>query len=310
MANLTVSSGKVFKSLTDLANKPASRAGKKLDAKEVKAALDSFNWGDGKTTRTEVIAAKQEFQALKSAGKLTKDGEQAVNEWFSQVGVGQPGGFDFTRSADAFRNLRSFLQWNADSQKGATLTKDEATALLSVLGPAPSPARIAEVQQARDSLKATKKSREAQAVFTTWLGAHPMPTPAQPLTNLLKPLLKDVLWMSETDRPLIPVSLGTAPKASANIANAARKALGEGAKTPVEVRSFDETFANLTSNFDPGDPDSAKRAQKFAAVRDALKANLTELQVIRVGTIDIDVFVVGKDSTGKWVGVMSGVVET
>jgi hypothetical protein len=51
-------------------------------------------------------------------------------------------------------------------------------------------------------------------------------------------------------------------------------------------------------------------AAKFREVRAVLEKNLTQLQVFRVGTISIKVYVVGKTACGALAGVSSTVIET
>jgi hypothetical protein len=103
--------------------------------------------------------------------------------------------------------------------------------------------------------------------------------------------------------------LGSAPSPRANIANALRAALGEGKNTTVDESDFDDTFAQLSQS-DPGDPDSVAQAAQFAALGNALKSQLTDLHVFKVGDIDRDLLVLGRTPDGKWAGVMSSVVET
>jgi hypothetical protein len=306
-----ISSGTVFKTLVDLATKSSSESGTKVSAKEVKLALDSFNWGDGKVTKTEVIAAKRAFDDLKAAGKLTQTGQAAVTDWFAQVGTGVDGGFSFERSAQAFETLTSQFRWGTGSQSGATFTRAEAQSLLSVLGAAPSPARIADVTELAANVKASGQSTAALKELTTWLQAHPIAAPSQPLLGQLSAATKDLLWPSETDRPVYPVNLGAAPTASQDKVAFARKALGEPDLAPVEIRSFDDTLNQLATSADPNDAISTANAAKFGVLRDTLKnAGLTDLTIVRVGTIDIDVYALGRNAAGQWVGVCSGVVET
>lgn len=302
----SVSSGTVFKALIELGQQKASTQGTKLNATEVKAALDVFGWNDGKVTKTEVLAAKKEFSELQKSKALSSDGEKAFGDWFNNTGTGAPGGFQYERSAEVFDNLEGWFRGSPDSQKGATFTKAEAQTLVGFLGDAPSPARVADVTELLGGVKAGA----AHDVLRDWLKAHPMPAPAEPLNTTLAKAVKGLEWPSETDRPLYPVDLGKAPGPTASIENAARKALGEPDSAHIEVRDFDGEIDAMVANADPNDPASQARAAKFDQLRKTLDANLTNVKLIRVGDIDIDVYAVGKDKNGKWVGVMSGVVET
>ena len=83
-----------------------------------------------------------------------------------------------------------------------------------------------------------------------------------------------------------------------------------------ETRDFDGFFQHLISGADPNDPASLAMAAKFATLRDAMKANLTELTVIRFNerpgdtAITTSIFIVGKTPDGKLAGVLTAGVET
>lgn len=64
------------------------------------------------------------------------------------------------------------------------------------------------------------------------------------------------------------------------------------------------------TNFDPNDPASVAQAQKWAALRDTLTANLSDLQVFRFGSVNITTLVIGRTTQGDLAGVLSAVVET
>jgi hypothetical protein len=310
MKTVSISSGATFTALVQLASKPGSDGGAKLTLNEVKSALDSFSWGDGKVTRAEVLAARAKLVPLQQRGQLTAEASSALDDWFHTVGEGAPGGFTSERAKDALDRLVSFFRYDAGSQGGATLTADEARALVELLGCRPSPARIGDVEALRQLLEAQQAAPEAQAVLAGWLAAHPMPSPAGPLGTKLAPILSGLSWLSETDRPVFAVDLGEAPAAHANQEEALRKAAQEPGTVKVETRDFATEFARLSTPADPNDPLSVETARRFGALREVLTANLTDLRVLRVGEVDVDVYVLGKDPHGRWVGVMSGVVET
>ncbi len=306
MTTKTVSSGSVFKAFVTMGTARASSEGTTLDETEARVALDTFKWTDQKVTRAEVIAAQKEFDALTKNGKLNPGAAKVFTDWFAAVGTGEPGGFTYERSASTFDNLESFLRFNPDSQKGPIFTKSEAQALVGLMGASPSPSRIVDVAELRGRVK----QGDAHEVLDAWLEAHPMPTPAGPLNAKLAEATTGLLWPSETDRVIYPVRLGAAPSARQSLPNALRTALNEGSKVPVEQVDFAQQFARLTEVNDPSDPGSVERAGRFEALQKVLTENLTDLHVFRLGGVRKDVYVLGKDAAGQWVGVMSGVVET
>jgi hypothetical protein len=92
--------------------------------------------------------------------------------------------------------------------------------------------------------------------------------------------------------------------------------LGLAARTP-ESRDAAAFFASFEANADPNDPASLAAAQKWTALGNLLGAKLTNLTVIRFdehappsAAITASVFIVGRDASGRVVGVLTGVVET
>lgn len=81
-------------------------------------------------------------------------------------------------------------------------------------------------------------------------------------------------------------------------------------RSQTEVRSANAFLTQLATPMDPGDPDSVASAAKFAELKKLLETNLTDLQVIRFGTINISTFIVGRTAAGELAGVLSGQVET
>jgi len=163
--------------------------------------------------------------------------------------------------------------------------------------------------------------------FHRWASPPAADAVAQ-LQAALQPLT-DGLWMpSETDAKLLFVSskgIGSAAITEALIrerltaqhdallpqvmwVDAADVPLA--GRTQVEERDALVFLNRIIDNADPEDPDSIARAQRFAALRDALTSRLTELKVIRFGTVNISTFIVGRTSDGALAGLLTGQVET
>ena len=149
---------------------------------------------------------------------------------------------------------------------------------------------------------------------------------------------KDLFYLSEGDARLAFVE-SAAPVAGVIDAQAIRAALGaqhdarmtDGSvwfspdpgymkiadRTP-EVRDVDAFLARLTEIGDPNDPASAVEAAKFQALVGVLKANLTDIKVIRFNqsndpnhdAITSSIFIVGRTADGKLAGVLTGAIET
>lgn len=84
---------------------------------------------------------------------------------------------------------------------------------------------------------------------------------------------------------------------------------GHGADASVETVELDYVFRNVAQEKEWHDAVQKANVPKFQHLVSTLK-NLNDLKVYRVGTIDIDVYIVGKTPDGNLVGLSTKVVET
>ena len=118
---------------------------------------------------------------------------------------------------------------------------------------------------------------------------------------------RGLFLMSESDYPVEPFRLGAGETPDAATL---RRAAGADENAEVTTRKADEFFrpasfveeASGTFGLAP-----ARRVEELARV---LSANLSEVTVYRVGEINIPVYVLGRSSSGGWLGVSTRVVET
>jgi DNA uptake protein ComE-like DNA-binding protein len=82
------------------------------------------------------------------------------------------------------------------------------------------------------------------------------------------------------------------------------------AKTEVEERDALAYLQRIIDNTDPADEVSLENAAKIGALKGALEANLTDLKMVRFGTVSISTFIVGRAPTGELVALLTGQVET
>ncbi len=78
----------------------------------------------------------------------------------------------------------------------------------------------------------------------------------------------------------------------------------------MEVASVDDLFAIATKEEDWHDQDERETVQQFQNLVSVLKQNLSQLQVFRVGNINIDAYIVGVTPSGDWTGLSTKLVET
>ncbi len=117
---------------------------------------------------------------------------------------------------------------------------------------------------------------------------------------------RPLTFISETDAEVIPF---TAEKPVSGSLGSYLEALHI-ESTEIEERGFDKFFDRLTSEKDWHGPTEKKRAMQFAKLRDVLQKNLDDIRVIRVGKIRLDIYIAGKDESGRLAGVKTKAIET
>lgn len=114
----------------------------------------------------------------------------------------------------------------------------------------------------------------------------------------------DGLWyMSESDYPLEAVRFGGAEEPGPE---RLRELAGADAGARVETRSLEEFFRD-GAGVRAGEPPAPA---SFDGVLRALRENLTDLRVYRIGEVNIPVYVLGRAGSGNWLGLRTRVVET
>ena len=74
--------------------------------------------------------------------------------------------------------------------------------------------------------------------------------------------------------------------------------------------NVDEFLARATQEEDGYDEEELEMVQRFQTRVSLLKQNLSQLQVYRVGNINIDAYIVGMTTTGDGTGLSTKLVET
>ncbi|MGI8468764.1 MAG: nuclease A inhibitor family protein [Pyrinomonadaceae bacterium] len=127
------------------------------------------------------------------------------------------------------------------------------------------------------------------------------------LTKQIRRAIKGLSYTSETDAP---IKLFAGSAADAVTQENLLGQIGKADNTLVETRNFDDFFSQLTTVQDWfGDEEKAAVA-KFAALRDLLKNNLKDLNVFKIGSVELDVYAVGLDANGNLTGIKTKTVET
>jgi Nuclease A inhibitor-like protein len=125
------------------------------------------------------------------------------------------------------------------------------------------------------------------------------------LSQSLASLTKGLLYMSESDYPLVPFVVEKGAAADARAA-----AIPKDSQAEVSELGFDNFFGNATREQDWQDEAARATVTKFQALVKFLKENLRDIKVYRVGGVEADVYVVGRTESGGFAGVKTKVVET
>lgn len=124
----------------------------------------------------------------------------------------------------------------------------------------------------------------------------------------LRNVTRDLVYISETDAPLKPFRIVGA--VGSDIAQEVNSFADIPAGTHSECASFEDLFARLTRKYDGADDETNRRADRFRGLYELLRAELSDLTVLRFGRIRIRIFVAGRTREGAIAGFETESVET
>jgi len=115
-----------------------------------------------------------------------------------------------------------------------------------------------------------------------------------------------LFFLSESDYPFEIVQLEKAVSIENELLVLANKPAG----TAIEKTTLDYFLRNMTRI----DPDATSEqhdiAQRFKRLQDILKEKMSDIQVYRVGSIQVDAFIIGKLKDGSFSGLRTKLIET
>ena len=127
------------------------------------------------------------------------------------------------------------------------------------------------------------------------------------IADQLQKASEGLLFLSETDAPFAVITWPTQGELNQV------KLLQLTEHPPdvlVEIVSVDEFFDTPTAEEDWHDEEEGETAKRFQNLVSILKQNLSQLQVYRVGSIEIDVYIIGMTPGGGLAGLSTKLVET
>jgi hypothetical protein len=129
----------------------------------------------------------------------------------------------------------------------------------------------------------------------------------EPQLENIKTAANGLQFMSESDYPLELVVL----KSSAEgIENEIRSLSGKGTGDAVEKQDLDYFFRNHVKTFSPDNKEETDRAARFVQLVKTLRTNLTDIKVYRLGSVQVDAFIIGILKDGRYAGLRTKLIET
>ena len=128
------------------------------------------------------------------------------------------------------------------------------------------------------------------------------------LISSLHRLTDGLIFTSETDAPVEVIQGGDASTDSP--ASVLKRVRDNRAGEPIQEISFDEFFDRLAKIQEWYGTEERDRAIRYAQLRDLLTNSLRDLKVLRIGRVQIDIYVVGLNKKNELLGIKTKAVET
>lgn len=131
---------------------------------------------------------------------------------------------------------------------------------------------------------------------------------AEDIRRVLEEATKDLLYQSESDEPFEVVQWNI-PQEDLAITDVLRLS-GHAESEPVKVTSFESFFEPLLKDKDWHGSDEKADVEKYRSLVKAMNRHLADIQVFRIGSIQVHIYIVGKAKGGNWAGIKTVAVET
>lgn len=127
------------------------------------------------------------------------------------------------------------------------------------------------------------------------------------LISRLEKLSGNLLWMSESDYPWKVILW---ENTDIIIPEGFKDIKKDGDEVAIEIVDLDDFFAPaLKLRENQGDRKRAE-VKQYQTLVDFLKANLQDIKVYRIGSVEIDVYIIGKTESGNLAGLSTTAIET
>lgn len=129
------------------------------------------------------------------------------------------------------------------------------------------------------------------------------------MQQILLQASEGLLYPSESDYPFEYINWGKATGDKLTTKQV-REFTHQNDETPVQSVPIDNFFATVTEIKEWYGEEEKELADRFVELKNTLQKNLTHLQVFKVGEVEIDAYIIGKNEEGECEGLSTKVIET
>ena len=126
------------------------------------------------------------------------------------------------------------------------------------------------------------------------------------LINQLKSASEGLLWLSESDYPFKTVYWENVDDLNAKLLELTDCT----PKTTIEIRELDSFFKKATEEKDWYNSEEMTECKRYQALVNLLKTHLKDIKVYRVGSCEVNCYILGKTASGAIAGLSTISVET
>ena len=126
------------------------------------------------------------------------------------------------------------------------------------------------------------------------------------LINKLRQASEGLLWMSEADYPFFAFVW----EETTVTPELLLRRTGHSPNTPVETVGVDKFFCHCTTEQDWHNEEEKAEVKRYLALVETLKKHLKDIQVYRLGQVEVDIYIIGTTASGHLAGLSTKAVET
>ncbi|HVG41788.1 MAG TPA: nuclease A inhibitor family protein [Chitinophagaceae bacterium] len=127
-----------------------------------------------------------------------------------------------------------------------------------------------------------------------------------PDLQLIKEASDGLLYVSESDYPFEAVEFGEFTSIEEKII----EITGQDPKVPVEKVTLEYFLRHMTRVDAEGPENQRQTAQRFIHLQQLLLQKLKDVVVYRLGTVQVDVFIMGRSTDNHYIGLRTKSIET